>query len=187
MPVSMSPQQFRGSPPPPPLRRTGLQMDSPLTRARGGGIARQGVVPNGSGNVGAEQSAGSAYGPSCSWRSIAGCPWFRDFHIIQRGPRARKTAKRAIGTDREFVLDGHAEHVVKRMKPASQVPKTMEELAATDLSMVHYLERFGGYGNVRDMGICQYALSYVVELRGDLQGLRENLALLEASGVWVSC
>ena len=32
----------------------------------------------------------------------------------------------------------------------------LDQLAQTDLSMVQYLEHFGGYGNVRDMGIVHW-------------------------------
>ena len=54
------------------------------------------------------------------------------------------------------------------------VPASIQELAATDISMVHYLERFGGYGSVRDMGTVQYALAYIVDMafREDLEGIR---------------
>ena len=66
------------------------------------------------------------------------------------------------------------------MRPASRVPASLEEMAATDFSMVQYLERFGGYGNARELGIVQYALSFVVDcaLRGDLEGVREHSSLL---------
>ena len=38
------------------------------------------------------------------------------------------------------------------MKPASRLPQSIEAVAATDFSMVSYLERFGGYGSCRELG-----------------------------------
>ena len=48
-----------------------------------------------------------------------------------------------------------AQNAFKRLRPASRVPNTMEEISATDFSMLTYLERFGGYGNSRDLGLMQ--------------------------------
>ena len=72
------------------------------------------------------------------------------------------------------------QNMYKRMRPASPVPQTLEGLASTDLSMVHYLERFGSFANTKDMGVAAYAVAFIVDcaLKGDLQGLREHLALL---------
>ena len=73
-----------------------------------------------------------------------------------------------------------AQNAFKRLRPASKVPSTLEEISATDFSMLTYLERFGGYGNSRDLGLMQYALSFVLDcaIRGDLDGVREHAALM---------
>ena len=71
-------------------------------------------------------------------------------------------------------------NMYQRMKLASQAPATVEERASSDLSMVHYVERFGSFGNAKDMGVAAYAVAFLVDcdLKGDFQGLREHLALL---------
>ena len=73
-----------------------------------------------------------------------------------------------------------AQNAYRRLRPASKVPSSLEEIAATDFSMLTYLERFGGYGNSRDLGLMQYALSFVMDcaIRGDLEGVREHAALM---------
>ena len=73
-----------------------------------------------------------------------------------------------------------AQNAFKRLRPASRVPNTLEEISATDFSMLTYLERFGGYGNSRDLGLMQYALSFVLDcaIRGELDGVREHAALM---------
>ena len=73
-----------------------------------------------------------------------------------------------------------AQNAYKRLRPASKLPQSLDEIAATDFSMLTYLERFGGYGNSKDLGLMQYALSSVLDcaIRGDLEGVREHAALM---------
>ena len=72
------------------------------------------------------------------------------------------------------------QNAYKRMYPASPIPASVEEMAATGFAMSQYLERFGGYGQSRDLGIVQYGLSFVIDaaMNSDLEGVREHLALL---------
>ena len=69
---------------------------------------------------------------------------------------------------------------MRRMRPASPMPISLSQIAATDFSMVSYLERFGGYGNQRELGTILYALSFVMyaAVREDMAGVQEHLALL---------
>ena len=69
---------------------------------------------------------------------------------------------------------------MRRMRPASPMPISLSQIAATDFSMVSYLERFGGYGNQRELGTILYALSFVMDaaVREDMAGVQEHLALL---------
>ena len=97
-----------------------------------------------------------------------------------RGSQGReKLQKELAARSGQFMLTV-MQNMFRRLKPAVPVPQSIESMADSDISMVHYLERFGGYGNCRDMGIVQYALAFIVDLavRGDLDGLREHLALL---------
>ena len=38
------------------------------------------------------------------------------------------------------------------------MPSTIEEIATTGFSMIQYLERFGGYGQYKELGLIQYAI-----------------------------
>lgn len=196
MPVSMSPQQFAGivgappktkglalshPPPPPPSKRVGLQLDSPLTVQE---QAEEGVPEVDMSPLALAMLEQSRALTAIMAHLAQGDPLL-DTHASgtstsSRGAQGREKLQRELSDRTGSFFLTVMQNMFKRMKPASSVPKTIEELASTDLSMVHYLERFGGYGNVRDMGICQYALSFVVDLalKGDLQGLREHLALL---------
>ena len=97
-----------------------------------------------------------------------------------RGAQGREKLQRELTQRSGNFFLTVMQNMHRRMKPASPVPSTLEGLAGTDLSMVHYLERFGSFANTRDMGVTAYAVAFVVDcaLRGDLQGLREHLALL---------
>ena len=69
------------------------------------------------------------------------------------------------------------------MKPASRLPQSIEAVAATDFSMVSYLERFGGYGSWRELGLIQFSLAHIFDcaLHADLDGVREHIALTMTS------
>ena len=42
-----------------------------------------------------------------------------------------------------------AQNMFRRLRPASQCPNSLEEMGRTDVSMLQYLERFGGFVKVR--------------------------------------
>ncbi len=71
----------------------------------------------------------------------------------------------------------------KRMKPASRLPQSLEAVASTDFSMVTYLEKFGGYGSCRELGLIQYSLAHIFDcaLHADMDGVREHVALTMTS------
>lgn len=72
------------------------------------------------------------------------------------------------------------QNAYKKLKPASKTPSSIKEVAATDFSMLQYLERFGFYGNARDIGIAQYALSFIIDcaVHEDWDGVMEHAALM---------
>jgi len=72
------------------------------------------------------------------------------------------------------------QNAYKKLKPASKIPGSTAEVAATDFSMLHYLERYGFYGNARDIGIAQYALSFIIDcaIHEDWEGMKEHAALM---------
>ena len=67
----------------------------------------------------------------------------------------------------------------RRMKPAQRVPQRLLDLKGSDFSMVTYLEKFGGYGNSRDLGLMQFCLAHVMDcvIQEDWEGVREHMAL----------
>ena len=72
------------------------------------------------------------------------------------------------------------QNAYKKLKPASKTPSSIKKVAATDFSMLQYLERFGFYGNAREKGIAQYALSFIIDcaVHEDWDGVMEHAALM---------
>ena len=72
------------------------------------------------------------------------------------------------------------QNAFRRMKPATPAPSNLAEIAASDFSMIQYLERCGGFGNAKDLGLVMYGLAFVADAatRGEMEGVQEHLALL---------
>lgn len=97
-----------------------------------------------------------------------------------RGAQGReKLQKELAGRSGGFFLSV-AQNAFRRLKPASPIPQSLPELASTDFSFQQYLEKFGGYGNTRELGVIQYALAFAADaaLHQDLPGVQEHISLL---------
>ena len=96
-----------------------------------------------------------------------------------RGSQGREKLQRELSQRSGGFFLAIMQNAFKRMKPANPLPGSLEELAHADFSMVQYLERCGGFANAKDLGIVQYALSFVADsaMRSDWEGVREHLAL----------
>ena len=92
------------------------------------------------------------------------------------------------------------QNAVRKMKPASKMPMSVEEAAQGDFSLLTYLEhiqelsvgsasrddhgpqpeRYGGYGASKELGLIQYAVAHIFDaaVHGDLAGVQELTSLL---------
>ena len=95
--------------------------------------------------------------------------------------REKMMTELAAGTSQFFLQFQQQLH--RRLYPASPVPQTIEELQASPVSMLVYLERFGGYKGQRTLGMTMWMLGHAVDAaaRGDMQLCLEHLALTAAS------
>ena len=78
-----------------------------------------------------------------------------------RGSQGREKLQRELSQRSGGFFLAIMQNAFRRMKPASPLPANLEELAHADFSMVQYMERCGGFANAKDLGIVQYALSFV--------------------------
>lgn len=95
--------------------------------------------------------------------------------------RERMMAALADGSSQYFLQLQQQLH--RRMMPSLPVPQSETELQAAQLSMLVYMERFGGYRNQRSLGMTMWLLSHCVDAaaRGDFHSCREHLALTIAA------
>ena len=72
------------------------------------------------------------------------------------------------------------QNALRKVKPAARVPLTVEEASTCDFSMITYLERYGGYGASKELGLIQYVIAHVFDaaMANDMDGVRELVSLL---------
>ena len=94
---------------------------------------------------------------------------------VQR--REKLQGELAAGTSNFFVQVLGQMH--RRMHPARTPPKTLTELQGSGLSMLQYLERFGGYKNQKGAGLTLWLVAHIVDamLEEDFHKAQEHLAL----------
>ena len=97
-----------------------------------------------------------------------------------RGAQGREKLQKELAARSGGFLLMVVQNAFRRLKPASPLPQSLAEVAATDFSMLQYLKEFGGYGNTKELGLIQYALAFVVDaaVRQEMEGIQEHLALL---------
>ena len=92
--------------------------------------------------------------------------------------REKLQSELANGQSQFFVQVMQQMH--RRLNPARPVPMTEEDLTASGISMLSYLERTGGYRQQRDLGTIMWILGHAVDslIQNDVHMAREHLALL---------
>ena len=71
------------------------------------------------------------------------------------------------------------QQVFKKLHPSSMLPKNEEELQGKGASLLTYLERYGGYRNQKEAGLCMWVLAHAMDAAaaGDFVATKEFLAL----------
>lgn len=94
---------------------------------------------------------------------------------VQR--RERLQSELAAGTSNFFLQVLGQMH--RRMRPARPPPRSLVELQGSGLSMLQYLERFGGYKNQKGAGLTLWLLGHVVDamLEENYHKAQEHLSL----------
>eukprot|EP00438_Fugacium_kawagutii_P020865 Skav209437 [mRNA] locus=scaffold805:194561:196087:- [translate_table: standard] len=103
--------------------------------------------------------------------------------LNMRGVARRERMQRELAEgSSSYFLQFH-QQLFRKMHPARPVPRTEQEIAASQVTMTSYLERFGNYKQNREGAMILWSLAHCVDCAAmdDLQGTREHLALLCAS------
>ena len=71
----------------------------------------------------------------------------------------------------------------RRLYPSRPVPVDVDGFKDSEVSLLLYLERFGGYRNQKETGVTLWLLGYVLDalIRGDVHRAREHLSLTIAA------
>ena len=71
------------------------------------------------------------------------------------------------------------QQIFKKLHPSRLLPKTEEELAQSQTSLLTYLERYGGYKGQKEAGLCMWILAHAMDAAAsnDFFATKEFLAL----------
>ena len=95
-----------------------------------------------------------------------------------RGVQRREKMQNDLATGSSCYFFQLMQQLHRRLHPSKPVPQREEELQG--LSVLHYLERQGGYRNQREMGLVAWVLGHALHAAaaGDFRHTKEVLALL---------
>eukprot|EP00438_Fugacium_kawagutii_P016043 Skav232582 [mRNA] locus=scaffold932:80382:86688:- [translate_table: standard] len=99
------------------------------------------------------------------------------FSLGSRGAQGRERLQMELANRSGGFFMTVLANAFKRMKPATKAPSSIQAAQGTDFSMVNYLEKFGGYGACREMGLVQFVLGHIFDcaLQDDMDGVREHV------------
>lgn len=94
-----------------------------------------------------------------------------------KGAAGREKLQRELASGSGQFYLRLSQAVSRRMSPTSPAPRDLKETAS--VSMVEYWERYGGYGQSRELGMIQWSLAHVYDAmaREDHGAMRDHLAL----------
>ena len=200
MPVSMPLQNFArlmGTPPrtkhlnvpPPPAKVTAKQPAEMANSLEEAELAQAGMMQGQSGNVLAQAvlQQSQALTTLVTHLQSGGDPLLdhqgTSSSLSSRGAAGREKLQRDLAQRSGGFFLQVMQNAFRRVRPATPMPPSCVEIAAADFSMIHYLERCGGYGNSRELGLIMYLMSFVADaaIREDWEGVKEHLALCMVS------
>ena len=101
------------------------------------------------------------------------------FSLGSKGAAGRERLQTELSNRSGNFFLAVAQNAWRRLKPAAKMPQDIPSAASGDFSMVTYLEKFGGYGGSREMGLVQFSVAHIFDaaLHEDWAGVREHVAL----------
>eukprot|EP00435_Cladocopium_sp_Y103_P057911 s1162_g20.t1 len=97
-----------------------------------------------------------------------------------RGSAGRARLQAELAQHRGVFYDAVLRLMSRRMAPTSVAERTPPELLAAGICGTKYLERFGGYGRFRDLGMIQYQVMTAMDfmMTEDWGAVKDTIALL---------
>ncbi len=100
--------------------------------------------------------------------------------LASRGSVGRERLQRQLANRSGGFCLAVLQNAARRLRPAARLPQTIQEAADQQFSIIPYLERYGGYGAFKELGLIQFAVAHIwdASVHGDLQGVQELTSLL---------
>ena len=97
-----------------------------------------------------------------------------------RGASTRARLQMELAQHRGTFFQSVMQNMSRRMSPTSNPNASAEELLQRGVSGVRYLERFGGYGRVRELGQLQFQVMMIFDflMAENVQAAMDGVALL---------
>ena len=97
-----------------------------------------------------------------------------------RGSTGRARLQAELAQQRGLFFDAVMKSMSRRMAPTSVADRAPAELLANGISGTKYLERFGGYGRFKELGLIQYQLMTALDfaMAENWPAVKDTLALL---------
>ena len=97
-----------------------------------------------------------------------------------RGSSGRARLQAELASHRGLFFDSMMRSMSRRMAPTSPAERTTQELLTAGITGTKYLERFGGYGRHKELGMIQFQIMTAVDycMAENYGAVRDTLALL---------
>ena len=97
-----------------------------------------------------------------------------------RGVQRRERLQNELSSGSSNFFLTVAQQMHRRMHPSRPVPKTEADIQSSGISLLAYLERFGGFKQQKEIGLCLWILghSFDAMLQGNVELAKEHMALL---------
>ena len=80
-----------------------------------------------------------------------------------KGVQRRERLQNELASGQSQFFPAVQQQLHRRLFPGRPVPRNLQEIQASGVSMLHYLERYGGYRNQRELGLCLWILGHVID------------------------
>lgn len=154
-----------------PLGVRGLEQDKPQSEEPPGDLAKAVMAQSVALTTLVAQIASGSQDPM---QDLTGAP------AGSRGAQGRARLQSELAQQRGSFFQSVVLQMARRMSPTSNPELPYPQLQANGITGVRYLERFGGYGRCRELGLIQHQLMMMLdfEMAGNRGALQDALALL---------
>jgi len=97
-----------------------------------------------------------------------------------RGAQGRAKLQSELASHKGIFFDAVLKQMSRRMAPTMPIHATPEEMMSRGICGTKYLERFGGYGRCRDLGVIQHQVMTAMDFlqMGNVEAAKDTVSLL---------